>query len=68
VEVSQTVPKPGLTSTDVRGRGYDVLPGGQLLTLAPAATPDAAAAAALSPEVRVVLNWYEELKRLVRTN
>ena len=25
--VSQAVPRPGLTSTDVRGRGYDLLPG-----------------------------------------
>jgi len=65
--VSPKVPRPGLTSTDVRGRGYDVLPGGHILTLAPVAAPDAAAAA-LMPEVRVVLNWYEELKRLVPTN
>jgi len=65
--VSPAVPRPGLTSTDVRGRGYDLLPDGKILTLAPVASPDAAAAA-LRPEVRVVLNWYEELKRLVPTN
>ena len=65
--VSPAVPRPGLTSTDVRGRGYDLLPGGNILTLAPVAATDAAAAA-LRPEVRVVLNWYEELKRLVPTN
>src|SRR5688572_17441347 len=67
VAVSPAVPRPGLVSTDVRGRGYDLLPGGHILTLAPVAAPGAAAAA-LRPEIRVVLNWHEELKRLVPTN
>jgi Tol biopolymer transport system component len=65
--VSPAVPRPGVTSTDVRGRGYDVLPGGKILTLAPVATTGRAVAAP-RPEIRVVLNWQEELKRLVPTN
>ena len=64
--VSPAVPRPGVTSTDVRGRGYDVLPGGKIVTLAPVATGTAVAAP--RPEIRVVLNWQEELKRLVPTN
>jgi eukaryotic-like serine/threonine-protein kinase len=52
------VPRPGLISTNVRG--YDLLPDGRVLTLVPAAP-----GATLHPEIRVVLNWFEELKRLV---
>jgi len=64
--VSQTVPRPGLTSGDLRGRGYDLLPGGEFLTLAPVAVPEITATAQ-RPEIRVVLNWREELKRFVPT-
>jgi serine/threonine-protein kinase len=50
---------PGLISLDVRG--YDVLPDGRFISVSapegPAGTPAA--------EVRVVLNWHDELKRLV---
>jgi len=53
------VPRPGLISTNVRG--YDLLPDGRILTL----VPDAESRATLRPEIRVVLNWFEELKRLV---
>jgi hypothetical protein len=59
---SPAIPRPGLTSTDVRRRGYDVMPGGGLLILAPAAPDPAQASRA---EIRVVLNWHEELRRLV---
>ena len=50
-------PTPGLISLDVRG--YDVLPDGRVLSVSEI---DAGAGSA---EVRVVLNWTEELKRLV---
>jgi Tol biopolymer transport system component len=55
----QRGPSPGLLSSDVRG--YDMLPDGRFLSLA----PDAGYASS-SPrnELRVVLNWFEELKRL----
>jgi hypothetical protein len=53
-------PRPGLLSTDVRG--YDVLPDGRIISLSPL-TGDGQDAAS-KPEVRVVLNWFEELKRL----
>jgi hypothetical protein len=53
------VPRPGLISTNVRG--YDLLPDGRVLTLVPATDPGATP----RPEIRVVLNWFEELKRLV---
>jgi dipeptidyl aminopeptidase/acylaminoacyl peptidase len=57
-------PRPGLLSTDLRG--YDVLPEGRIISLSPL-TGDAPNAAS-KPEVRVVLNWFEELKRLAPSN
>jgi Tol biopolymer transport system component len=54
----ESVPRPGLISTTVRG--YDLLPDGRILTLVPASNP-----VILRSEIRVVLNWLEELKRLV---
>jgi len=54
-----TVPRPGLISTTVRG--FDLLPDGRILTLVPAADQSAT----LRSEIRVVLNWFDELKRLV---
>jgi Tol biopolymer transport system component len=52
-------PIPGLLSIDVRG--YDVLPDGRIVSVSSALGDTTASA----PEVRVVLNWFEELKRLV---
>jgi Tol biopolymer transport system component len=54
-------PRPGLISTSIRG--YDVLPDGGIVSLNPA-PGDAAAAAAAVNEIRIVVNWFEELKRL----
>ncbi|HET9359059.1 MAG TPA: protein kinase, partial [Vicinamibacterales bacterium] len=51
-------PLPGLISLDVRG--YDVLPDGRFLSVS---VPQAATGNP-SAEVRVVINWFEELKRL----
>ena len=64
-EVSQAVPKPGLVAGEVRG--YDVLPDGRFLSLVPVVGQDASGTA-LRPEIQVVLNWFEELKRLVPVN
>jgi dipeptidyl aminopeptidase/acylaminoacyl peptidase len=55
------VPRPGFLSTDLRG--YDVLRDGRVIS----STASDAAATTLRPEVRVVLNWFEELKRLARS-
>ena len=57
------VPRPGLLATDMRG--YDVLPDGRFISLSPL-PGDVANPARV--EVRVVLNWFEELKRLAPTN
>jgi Tol biopolymer transport system component len=55
-------PMPGLLSLDVRG--YDLLRDGRIVSVASAASQDSFG----SPgEVRVVLNWFEELKRMVPT-
>jgi len=58
------VPRPGLLSTDVRG--YDVLPDGRFISVSPLSGDGSNAA--LRAEVRVVLNWFEELKRLAPAN
>jgi Tol biopolymer transport system component len=52
-------PIPGLLSLDVRG--YDVLPDGRILSVS---STSGGGAAAFPLEFRVVLNWFEELKRL----
>jgi hypothetical protein len=52
--------QPGFTGAE--WRGYDVLPDGRFITLLP--TDDASNGGAPS-EMRIVLNWFEELKRLV---
>jgi Tol biopolymer transport system component len=51
-------PMPGLLSLDIRG--YDVLRDGRIVSVS---TPGDGSAA--TGEVRVVLNWFEELKRMV---
>ena len=60
-EVSPAVPRPRLTLYEVRG--YDLLPDGKFLCLVPV-VPDTGL---VKPEIEVVLNWTEELKRLVPT-
>jgi hypothetical protein len=53
-------PVPGILS--VGFRGYDVLPDGRIVSVASSLGQGAAGAPA--SEIRVVLNWFEELKRL----
>jgi len=57
-------PRPGLQSG--HPRGYDVLPDGRFVSVS-AAFDDGPSAAATGG-IRVVLNWHEELKRLVPSN
>jgi hypothetical protein len=62
IVLPQAVPRPRVLGYEVRG--YDFLPDGRILTVVP--TPDQdAIGGALRPEIRVVINWFEELKRLV---
>jgi Tol biopolymer transport system component len=61
VELSRTPP----TGIGIRNaRGYDVLPDGRVVSLSPLI---GSSPAAPQGEIRVVLNWHEELKRLVPT-
>ena len=53
-------PQPGLLSTDVRG--YDILPDGRFISIAP--TSGDGPASPSGNEIRVVVNWFDELKRL----
>jgi Tol biopolymer transport system component len=55
------VPAPDIVSTGIRG--YDVLPGGRFLSLAPPS--DGSNTATAVNEIRVVINWFDELRRLV---
>jgi dipeptidyl aminopeptidase/acylaminoacyl peptidase len=64
-QLPQSVPRPLLLSGDVRG--YDIMPDGRLISLNPAVDQDSTGAA-VRPEIRVVINWFEELKRLVPTH
>jgi eukaryotic-like serine/threonine-protein kinase len=56
--VATAIPRPGLLLGDLRG--YDVLPDGRVIST----TASDLTNAALRPEAHVVLNWFEELKRL----
>ena len=60
VTALERVPQAGLRSSSVRG--YDVLPDGGFVT-----ATDGAIGNGERPELRVILNWFEELKRLVPT-
>ena len=54
-------PLPGIISLDARG--YDVLPDGRFLSVSQQESPGGPAGS----ELRVVLNWFEELKQRVPT-
>ncbi len=54
---------PGLVSGEPRG--YDILADGRFISLAPASVGGMGSAP--TNEIRVMLNWFEELKRLVPT-
>ena len=46
-------------------RGYDLMPSGEFLALIPVGQGETAVA--VTPPILFVLNWHEELKRLVPT-
>jgi hypothetical protein len=47
-------------------RSFDIMPDGRFIGLyAPQPLAGAAGAASRQPEIHIVLNWFEELKRLV---
>ncbi len=50
-------------SGEIGGAFYDVTPDGQRFVMVQAAEQEAGAG-----QINVVLNWFEELKRLVPTN
>jgi dipeptidyl aminopeptidase/acylaminoacyl peptidase len=58
------VPAPDIVSNRVRE--YDALPGGRFLSLAPPS--DDVSSSTPVNEIRVVVNWFDELKRLVPSN
>jgi Tol biopolymer transport system component len=49
-------------------RAYDVLPDGRLVGLISASDADAPGSANSAAQIRVVVNWFEELKRRVPAN
>jgi serine/threonine-protein kinase len=51
----------------IGGRAYDVSPDGRRFLMLKEGVSPAAASAAVTPRVVVVLNWFEELKRRVPT-
>ena len=56
------VPEPDITVEN--HRGYDVLPDGRFITL----LPEEGGPAGGRPELRLILNSFDELKRLVPTH
>jgi Tol biopolymer transport system component len=62
VEIAASVPRPLLLNG--ARRGYDILPDGRILTASPASDQNPSESA-LQNEIRVVVNWLEELKQRV---
>jgi serine/threonine-protein kinase len=60
-EVSPKVPRPSLQTGS--SRGYDVMPDGRMVIVSAAADQDSAA----RDQLHIVINWFDELKRLVPT-
>ena len=48
-------------------RSFDILPNGRFIGFVPAVDENESSGAASAQEIRVVLNWFDELKRLVPT-
>ena len=55
---------PEVVPVPVLDEQFDIMPDGRFIVLQPEQT----AAEAAAPEIRIVVNWFEELKRLVPTN
>jgi hypothetical protein len=60
-----TLPKaPTMDRINVDVRDYDVMPDGRFISSGPA-RDEGLSGSAVTPQIRVVLNWFEELKRRV---
>ena len=62
LELPRSLPRSSLLGGTVRG--YDTLPDGRIVTVSPAGDPTSTGATS-GAEIQVVINWFEELKRLV---
>jgi len=60
-ELPRTIPRPSRFSGSTRG--YDILPDGRILSLVP--IDEDSTGGTIQSEIRVVVNWIEELKRMV---
>ena len=60
-ELPPTIPRPSRLSGSTRG--YDILPDGRILSLVP--IDQDSTGGTVQSEIRVVVNWIEELKRMV---
>ena len=59
----ETVPRPFQTGPRTERRAFDITPDGKFVGLIQAGPTESGAP--IAPQLRVVLNWFEELKRLV---
>jgi serine/threonine protein kinase/Tol biopolymer transport system component len=59
----EAVPRPFQTGPRTERRAFDITPGGKFVGLIPAG--HTGSGAPIAPQLQVVLNWFEELKRLV---
>jgi len=57
-------PRPGFIPL-IEARNFDVVPDGRIIGVVNAG--DARSNASAAPQIHVVLNWFEELKRLTST-
>ena len=56
------LPRPFVNAPPSKQRTYDIMPDGRILGMRTDVGPDGRLT---SPEVQVVLNWFEELKQRV---
>lgn len=56
------IPRPFVNAPPSNERTYDVMPDGRILSVRTDVGPDGRR---MSPQVRVVLNWFEELRQRV---
>jgi hypothetical protein len=54
--------------TSAQMRAHDILPDGRFVGLIPDSGPNSSDLVSPGPEMRIVLNWFEELKRRVPVN
>ena len=59
---AELIPRPFVNAPPTSERTYDVMPDGRILSVRTDVGPDGRP---MSPQVRVVLNWFEELRQRV---